>query len=284
LRITHTSHRSLADIDSELEFLNYLKAQAAPVCGPVPIMDSALAVQYQDFVCCRFELAGGGQVQAADWPPGLFRRWGEAIGCFHRLAQDYVPKGEPRFGWQADANLDFDSYLPAAETQIRLLARGYRSELDTLPTTPDVFGLIHSDAHAGNFFFEANFLKQNAITFFDFDDSCYQWYAFDVATILFSAVLQPWMENSNEARVKEAKAFFPAFLEGYSRQAPIEGLMLDRLPLFLKLRELSLYAVINTHMDVDNLDGWYAIKFMAGRKARLEADQAYFPIDFSEYS
>ena len=278
LRITHVSHRSLADIEAEIEFLTYLKTQGASVSGPLPILGSAVAIECFDFVCCLFDMAEGSQVQEADWQPGLFQLWGEAIGRFHRLAQDYVPKGAARFSWQVDANLDFDRYLPRAETQIRSLARDHRAELDKLPMTPDVYGLIHSDAHAGNYF-----LKQNALTFFDFDDCCYQWYIFDVATILFSAVLQPWMENSIEARLAEAEAFFPAFLDGYSRQAPIDGLMLDRMPLFLKLRELSLYAVINTHMDVDNLEDWYPIKFMAGRKARLQADLAYLPLDFSRY-
>lgn len=278
-RVTHVGHRLPADIQAELEFLAYLQINGAAVCAPLPLNGSSLAVEHEGFVCCLFEMAGGRPIEQSDWQPELFRTWGESVGRFHRLAKDYSPNGPRRFDWRLDANLDIEARLPAEEHAIVTLANGYLSELDGLSTSIDVYGLIHSDAHAGNFF-----LDQGALKFFDFDDCCYQWFAFDVTTILFSAVLQPWVENTRDAQVKEARKFLPVFLDGYQQEASVSGLMLDQFPLFLKLRELSLYAVIHSHMDINQLDGWYPIKFMADRKPRLEADEPYLKMDFTAFT
>ena len=75
-------------------------------------------------------------------------------------------------------------------------------------------------------------------------------------------------------------AFLPEFLKGYASEFEVSDFLLEVLPLFLKLREFSLYAVIHSHMDVNNLTDWYPIKFMAGRQERLERDLPYLGLDF----
>lgn len=124
---------------------------------------------------------------------------------------------------------------------------------------------IHCDLHVGNFF-----LDRGKITFFDFDDCCYQWFAYDIATVLFYAVLEPWVPNERSAQEEEAKRFLPAFLKGYQREFPLPDFVLEQLPLFLKLRELSLYALIHRFLDVENLTDCFTIKFMEARRERIE--------------
>jgi Ser/Thr protein kinase RdoA (MazF antagonist) len=277
LRITHISHRSASDIAAELEFLNYLAANGAAVCAPVSLLAESgdQIVEHAEFVCCLFERAEGQQITEADWSPELLQTWGAAMGCFHRLSGDYQPSGQKRFAWREDANLHFRAMIPGEQSQLLVLGDGYLAALEELNTSPDVYGLIHSDAHAGNFF-----LHNGQLKFFDFDDCCYQWYAFDVATILFSAVLQPWMPDGQEDREAIARAFVPEFLAGYRREFAVSEFLLKQLPLFLKLREFSLYGVIHSHMDVDHLEDWYPVKFMNGRRERMEADLPYLDLDF----
>lgn len=99
--------------------------------------------------------------------------------------------------------------------------------------------------------------------------------------MLFGAVLQPWVGDSAAQREREAKSFLAAFLDGYSQAFNAPDFMLEQLGLFLKLRELSLYAVIHSHLDVNNLDEDFPIKVMKGRQARLEADLPFLEIDFT---
>lgn len=278
-RVTHISHRSLADIQAELEFLSFLKFNGAAVSEPVaPIHRQQVEYveQVGAFICCQFVMAEGRLVSQADWQSPLFESWGESIGQFHQLASQYQPVGAKRFDWRVDDNLDFRSRIPPSETKILELADRHFKALGDLPIDRDLYGLIHSDAHAGNFF-----LHNSELTFFDFDDCCYQWFVFDVATILFGAVLRPWVGDSAKERESEAKNFLSSFLNGYSKAFSVPAFMLEQMHLFLKLRELSLYAVIHSQMDVNNIEEDFPIKVMRNRQARLEADLPFLEIDFT---
>lgn len=275
LRITHQSHRSAADIQAEVEFLTYLYDHNAPVCAPLKLQEKWI-IQHGEFICCLFAMAEGREIDESDWSGTLFNRWGSAIGMFHRLSSVYQPAGAQRFDWQQDGNLHFRRMIPGEQAQLLEYGDHYLDRLRDLDVTNKNFGLIHSDAHAGNFFWQGDQLQV-----FDFDDCCYQWFTFDIATIVFSAVLQPWMPDGQEQREAIATEFLPAFLKGYNSEFEVEPFLLEQLPLFLKLREFSLYGVIHSHMDVNNLQDWYPIKFMAGRKERLEQDLPYLDIDFS---
>jgi Ser/Thr protein kinase RdoA (MazF antagonist) len=275
-RVTHISHRSLVYVQAELEFISFLKSNGAAVCEPIPLTQGQLVEQVGEFICCQFVMVQGQLVTQSDWQSPLFESWGKSIGQFHQLASQYQPTAEKRFDWRADANLDFRSRIPTAETKILEFADVHLKSLQDLPTNREVYGLIHSDAHAGNFF-----IHNSRLTFFDFDDCCYQWFVFDVATVLFGAVLRPWVGDSSEAREREAITFLSAFLKGYSQAFNVPDFMSEQMSLFLKLRELSLYAVIHSHLDINNLEEDFPIKVMKGRQARLEADLPFLEIDFT---
>ncbi len=276
LRLTHISHRRQVDIDAELEFLVFLEDNGASVCAPIELLDG-YSIEHAGFVCCLFEMAAGQQVQEADWDESLIESWGRAIGQFHRLSCEFTPLGPPRFDWREDSNLDFRGMIPKEQLAVLAQADQCLTMLQALPQTSDNYGLIHSDAHAGNFF-----LNNGELKFFDFDDCCYQWFAFDVATILFSGVLQPWMADDQAEREALANWFLPIFLEGYGHEFKVSPFLLEQLPFFMKLREFSLYGVIHSHLDVNNLQDWYPIKFMAGRKERLERGLPYLDLDFGQ--
>jgi len=59
--------------------------------------------------------------------------------------------------------------------------------------------------------------------------------------------------------------------------------MWDHMHDFLKLRELSLYAVIHAHMNPGEPDGWLSRKFMQGRRERIEQALPFVELDFSSY-
>jgi len=275
LRITHLSHRDIESIMGELEFIRHLAGQGASVCNPIAFEDGSFARQIDEFVVCQFEQARGDLVAEADWGPDLFHHWGRCIAGFHLAATHFNPEHR-RMDWRADENLNFRARIPAAETLVLKQADDCLRQIGLLATSEDTYGVIHCDAHPGNFF-----LEDGNLAFFDFDDCCYQWFVFDVATIMFSAVLQPWLEDSQPAREAQASTFLKHFFEGYDQVFPVSAFLLEQMPLFLKARELSLYAVIHAHMDVNNLQDWFAIKFMQDRQTRIEAGAQVLDLDFS---
>lgn len=59
-----------------------------------------------------------------------------------------------------------------------------------LPRDPVGYGLIHQDTHTGNLFLA----KDGQMTLFDLNDCCYGWYIYDIALVLFYAVMwQPFI-------------------------------------------------------------------------------------------
>ena len=268
-RITWEGHRSHDQLAAELEFLDYLQQAGAPAIKPRTLPDGSLLKRFGEFHVARFEqVHGESPCTESGYTPGVIRQWGRSIGQFHQLASQFDPVHQ-RGDWRTDENHQFDKRIPAEQAQVLVAAQTLMSDLSNLPVSTGTYGLIHSDAHVGNFL-----VHKGGLTFFDFDDCLYTWFAYDVATILFGAALQPWVPRDQQKIAGEIERFLDEFLAGYAETHDTAALMLEHMPVFLKLRELSLYAVIHAFMDMDEL-GWYASRFMEGRQARIEMQVPY---------
>ncbi len=280
LRATHTSHRDLNLVQAELEWLRWLHDQGAAVCEVLPLPGGELCVQVDEFIVSMLAKASGRVISEQDWGAPLFERWGQVVGQLHQLSRQYQAGSARRFCLTEDENLNFNTRVPVNQEQVQSVAAAEMTWLKGLDKDSSVYSLIHCDAHPGNFFVDGD----ADFTLFDFDDCCYGWYGYDVATILFGVVLQPWVDDTDTARLKMAETFVPAFLQGYAREADVVGLRMQDMARFLKLRELSLYGVFHTFFDVNNLTGWYAAKFMADRQRKIEQHQPYLDMDFSRFA
>ena len=278
VRVTHESHRDSEQLLAEMEFLDYLAANAAAVCQPRKLPNNELVMSFDNFLVSVFARAPGDIVQTDDWHDSLFLKWGEAIGRFHRLAQLYRPTHR-RFSWREDENVvGIPSRLPDSQEKARVIAETAIANLEGLPSDNTLFGLVHGDAHPGNFH-----VNKGELTFFDFDDASYVWFAYDIATVLFSAVLQRTVEATRQAQEAAAKEFLPYFLEGYSKEFSLPDFVFTELPNFLKLRELSLYAVVHQFLNVDQLEDWFPEKFMQERQGRIEAGEPFLDLNFDQF-
>lgn len=277
LRATHASHRGPDQLRAELEWIAALADDGGPVSRPLPDAHGALLTTVQDFYVCEFETAPGRMITADDWGPELFRAWGEAMGHFHAHAQRFDPVWR-RIHWLDDDNFFIAGKVPADESLVHEQMAAVHTGLTALPEDDALFGLIHCDLHAGNFFVDSG-----RLTFFDFDDACYCWFGYDAATVLFSAIRQSWHESTRDAEQAEAVRFLPFFLDGYARNSDPAGLLPAHWPLFLKLREISLYGVIRAHFEIPERAGDYPARFMVGRRERIEAGEPYLDIDFTRF-
>ncbi len=276
IRITHESHRSREQLLGELEFLTFLAEHDAPVARPVRLSNGEWLETIAPFHICQFERAPGTPAHDEPYSRSVIKEWGRCIGQFHRLATDFEPE-HVRGDWSMDENHGFNTRIPEEQSLVRDKASQLMARLMNLPKEISVYGLIHSDAHSGNYLHD-----NGRLTFFDFDDCLHTWYGYDVATILLGVSLQPWVDASDAAMVDAVKHFLPVFLDGYANEYPVEKLMWDQMHDFLKLREFSLYGVIHAHMDPDNLQDWFPKKFMQGRQRRLQLDIPYLDMDFGQ--
>ena len=133
-----------------------------------------------------------------------------------------------------------DLFGPDQEAAPAIKARKLEvlAAIDALPKPDDHFTMIHGDFHFGNFFVDPD--NDYAITVFDFDDCGYGWPVMDTATQLFDILVL----YDGPDRAAFARHFLTCYLRGYRTDRAIDPFWLAQLPHFLKLLEISYYALL----------------------------------------
>ena len=244
LRITHSSHRNIEQIKGELDWINYLSENGAPVCKPFPSTKGNFVekIEHKDsshFLAAIFRKAEGSFLDKNRHllTDSLIMNWGRLVGKLHKLTKDYTPaKGTSRPIW-SDYIPNIEKYL--ADEPIALQkAKEITKSIKSLPKDKDSYGLIHYDVH------QANFLISNSgeITVFDFDDSEYSWFVADFAVLLFTVL---WAKLNGERNREEFIIdFLNKFLKGYNEENELSNWWLSKISDFLRMRHILLYAVI----------------------------------------
>ena len=279
LRIGHSFRRTPELIHGEVDWLNYLAAGGAGVASAVHSARGELVEQIPDglgeyFLATAFAKARGSPPEGAAWNAGLFERWGQLIGRMHRLTKDYVPSNPAwrRPEWDDPINNDMIQFLPPSAASILHSYRELVATLQRLPRDRESYGLVHQDAHGGNFFVD----EAGNITLFDFDDCVYGHFIYDIAMVLFYAVMSDFEQRTPE--------FCVPFFRGYRQENRLDPVWLAEIPHFLKLREIELVAVIHRSFDIANISDPWVRHFMDGRMDRLDRCEPYNPVDFEQFA
>jgi len=276
LRIAHSFHRSPDQIRGELDWINYLKSGGASVAGALISHNDRWVEEISDgsggyFLANAFEKAIGKE-HRGEWNDTQLYEYGRQIGLMHKLTTAYHPTNPnwKRPEWDDPVHLEIEQFIPENDHKIKQIFRNVVRMTRALPKGPANYGLIHQDAHQGNFFIDAD----GKITIFDFDDSSYSWFVEDIALILFYAVMG--QEDPSAFTGK----FLSGFLPGYFSEYDLDGQWFREIPLFMKRREIDLYAVIHRSFDIQNLDDPWCTWYLNGRKERLEKELPYLDFDF----
>jgi amicoumacin kinase len=249
LRLTHSSHRSGDEIASELDWMRHLFTYGISVpevflskngrfVEPVTAGDGSV------FFGCLYSKAMGEavSVRSEKFDEQLFKLWGETTALMHQATKSYRPLEniKKRNSWDEDELLVVEKYYPADDFLLVENARELIKNLSKLPQNLDTYGLIHTDIHSGNFFFDGE-----KIHVFDFDDACYHWFASDIAIPLFYSVFYKIPPNQQEDRQQFADQFMTAFIEGYEKVNKLPAGWKEQIPFFLMLRDIVVYAVLH---------------------------------------
>lgn len=276
LRLGHSHRRSPQLIRGEVDWINYLAAGGAGVARAVLSANGELVEEIPDgqggaFLATAFVKAQGGPVwQMGGWTEALLVNYGRLLGRIHHLSQQYTPTNPAwkRGAWRDRDNLGLEAVIPAGETAVLDRYHEVMAHLTSLPETAAGYGMIHQDAHAGNFFVD----EAGDITLFDFDDCLYGHFAYDLAMVLFYAI------TNHPQPAQFGAHFWRRFLHGYYQENDLDRAWLRELPHFMKLREIDLYAIITRDFDSLEGDSWVA-SFMHGRKERIEQGVPYVTME-----
>ncbi|NLZ15783.1 MAG: phosphotransferase [Erysipelotrichaceae bacterium] len=280
VRISHSSHRDLADIESELDFVFYLAKNGAKVSMPIMTISNNLvekidAADGSYFIISAFSKADGKEPSPENYHETFFYNYGKTIGQFHKLTQMYTPSEEikKRFAWNEDQLIiESDKYVREEDALILDRLKEVVIEICEIPTNKNNYGLIHTDVHMGNFF-----VGENELTVFDFDDAAYQHFVSDIAIALFYYI---WFTKEAD-RLNKADFFMTHFMKGYRSEFKLSKNDFLNITKFLKLREIILYLVIFKTVDVENSN--FAKAYIKLYRDKIINKVPFVSLDFAKY-
>jgi amicoumacin kinase len=277
LRIGHSERRSPDHIRGEVEWINFLAERGVGVARACPsdlgnIVEPIDDHQGGQFLCTLFVRAPGEPLRSDQLSEHFFSNYGRLIGQMHALTKDYLPINVAwkRYAWDGSENNTPDRQLPEGEQNIRRKHEALLYHLRALPCERDGYGLIHQDAHPGNFFVD----EHNRITLFDFDDCVYGHFIYDISMVFFYTAV-----GQNGPAALQA-GFFPFFFSGYREENRLDPCWLAEIPHFLKLREIDLFAAILFTMGENPKDEWCS-QYMNGRRQKIENDVPLVDFDWN---
>ncbi|RTR32342.1 hypothetical protein EKG37_09260 [Robertmurraya yapensis] len=282
LRLTHSSHRTKEELLAEIDWMNYLHLNQVLVPKAYESIRGELVVQLKaidetNFFASLFSKVPGEHVRAnhEKYDHALFYKWGQTIGKMHKVTKSYVESENlvKRPSWDEEDIHFVDKYVPSEEQIIIQNANELLQEIQKLEQNMDNYGLIHTDIHSGNFFFDGE-----NIHVFDFDDCCYHWFCSDIAIPLYYSVLYGFPQGDKEVRHAFANTFFDAFLSGYKSENVLPRGWQNQVPLFLRLRDVALYSVLHKKIAPEDRTE-KLIAQMNEIKARIEKNEPIVEIN-----
>lgn len=242
LKISHSTRRTANEIHGEMDWLHYLGKHGVPVAKSIPSDEGNLVEVIGEnasyFTAVAYEKAPGQLPTKAMWSEPFFEEWGRITGKLHSLSKSYQAMNPvwKRKEWFEEEHVNLQRYIPADQKVVIAKSNDLLDRLKCLPRDKDRYGMTHGDLHFHNFHVHAG-----TITLFDFDDSAYNYFVYDIAVVLFYAFFRPLQEAADKQLF--IREFFTSFLKGYRQENDFPIEWLSYLPDFLKLRHLILYVV-----------------------------------------
>jgi len=250
LRISFRPDRTAEQIQAELHFVNYLAEHGVGVSRPLLSQDGNLLETVQaagiPFHIVSFVKGRGMRVpdNGYRYREGVpieeyFQNWGRILGQMHALAKDYQPASRraKRPDWVEirKPGLMVETRVPDRLSVVRDRIQALLEEILSLPKERDAYGLIHGDFNDGNFTVD---YTNGDITAFDFDDCCYFWFVYELASAWEGGIGRAMFRG-----LEERKAFMDHYMEqvmeGYNRENSLSAEWLARLPLFVRLIQVE---------------------------------------------
>jgi Ser/Thr protein kinase RdoA (MazF antagonist) len=253
LRVTYAGHRDLDALVAEIDFIHALGRNRIPICQPIASVQGAWVERLSEhFNACCFVFASGRKVSWKDplvWHERTFVAWGRMLGRLHCVSERSPQSSGPRrHRWDQD-DINTGHYLPASDSDIAQRQSTLIEKLRRKPTDPHHFGLIHADLHQGNFFSS----EQGELAIFDFDDSCYHWFNFDLSIVFYHLPAG----EAESPPLPSRPQIIKHVLDGYREIRPLPDGFLDDIHSFLLLRDMQMYQMLFKKNAAEDRQPWW---------------------------
>lgn len=245
-RVSIMRHRTPAEIEGELEWIEFLSKKGIPVCVP---QSSASGAKYEEmtidgrsYLLAVFEEAAGRKAVRDDLSVDFCRRVGELIGQMHAAAIEANATGFKvcRGDWSSSRLLTKDMIETKAPIgdKFRSSVSKLMQEISSIPATSNNYGILHADVNMGNIH-----IQDDRIQIFDFDNAEYGYFLQDLAVMLYDSIYSKVVIHvTSETLTSTIKTFWDAMLKGYHRFNPTLSFSAKELSDIFLLREAILYV------------------------------------------
>jgi len=247
IRISYLSDRTREDFLGEVEYIRYLFEHGGSVSNVVSSRKGNLLeeITHHDhtFFVCLFEKAKGKMLVENNYRyregvplTEYYYNCGKVLGKMHQLSKEYTPV-RPRYNFFDKYNAEYiDNLIPDSLSLLKEKLIALLKTLEGLDINRESFGMVHFDYSDGNYMID---FDSGQITVFDFDNSCFCWYMYDLANLWTHGV--GWIQFEQDAgkRNQFMDDYFTTVLEGYRSETEIDNTMLEKLPLFIQVTLLE---------------------------------------------
>lgn len=240
IKFTDSKFTSLDDYELQFKWLKHLHANGVKVVELIQTIDGENLInrkkkgegQKKEINIVCFKKINGAKLVKQAWSKDHFITLGELSGKLHEVSKNATDVDFSQFKtW--DKHLFF-SGIDALSDDHRKVIEGLISEFKTYDQNRSIYGLVHYDISAGNYFMD----DDGDIILYDFDMLCNCWYAADIAVILFYAKFYRQTRNYENFE----QIFLHYFLHGYKKSGTIADEEKEKIRKFLLYRYLAIYS------------------------------------------
>lgn len=243
IRISYLDDRRREDLLGEVEYVRHLFDHGASVSNVVNSKEGNLLEEItyngHSFFVCVFEKARGKLLVENNYRyregvpmAEYFFNCGKVLGKMHELSKGYAPVHR-RYSFFDKYTVEYiDKLIPDSRPLLKEKLFELLGALEELDRNLESFGMVHFDYSDGNYMID---FDTGQITVFDFDNSCFCWYMYDLANIWTHGVGWIQFEQDVGIRQKFMEDYFETILTGYQSETEIDHSMLEKLPFFINV-------------------------------------------------
>lgn len=270
-----TNYKGYNEQLEEVSYTNYLYREGLGV-SPTIVSKNGKEVEKITFnnrevLTVLYEAAPGIHLSRNQWNANVLKELGRQIGKLHRFSRQFEETNPIRYikDWHDNEEYAFLKYIPKEETTIREVAQEVLTKIKNMPKDHSNYGLLHGDLWLENILVDSD-LKLSMV---DFQDCEKNFYIFDLAVPIYSAIEYSFVGGGNI--IEYGRGITKAIIEGYLEENDLPEEMLDRLPLFIKLKEVFEYSLMHMYWNKEELTE-EQIRIMNHFRMRIEK-KLFFP-------
>ena len=248
-----TNYKNYHEQLEGVTYTNFLYKEGLGVSPTIASLNGKIVekiiLNNKEVLTILYKSAPGVHLPRNQWNAEILKKLGRQIGRLHRFSQKFEEIHPLKYinDWHVNEEYAFLTYIPKEETAIREIAGDVLSTIKAIPKNHLNYGLLHGDLWLENTLVDDDY----NLTMIDFQDCEKHYYVFDLAVPIYSALEYTFVGGGNIADY--GRDITKAIIDGYQEENDLPKEMLDRLPLFIKLKEVFEYSLMHMYWDKEKL-------------------------------